>query len=279
MEIAGKVALVTGASRGLGLAITSALAARGARLVLAARSVDGLERTVASVRSGGGVAEAVPTDLEDPEARERLVREAEERVGPIDLLVNNAGLESIGRFEELDPADLERVIALNLTVPLQLTRRVLPGMLERGRGHVVNVASLAGLAVMAHNEAYSASKFGLVGFTRALRASLQHEGRAVSASAVCPGFVLGEGMFAEQQREQGASAPVFVGSTTPEKVAAAVVRATERDLPEVIVNSGPMRPLLAVATLAPSLGEWLAPKFGANAVADTVVGKGGVRPR
>ncbi|MCA9490242.1 MAG: SDR family NAD(P)-dependent oxidoreductase, partial [Myxococcales bacterium] len=198
---------------------------------------------------------------------------------PIDVLVNNAGLESIGRFEELDPLDLDRVIALNLTVPMQLVRRVLPGMIERGRGHVVNIASLAGLAVMAHNEAYSASKFGVVGFTRALRASLQHEGRAVSASAVCPGFVAEAGMFADQQREQGVATPSLVGATTPQRVAAAVVRAVERDLPEVIVTPGPMRPMLALAALAPSLGEWLSPKFGANAVADTVVGKGGVRPK
>ncbi|MCB9689829.1 MAG: SDR family NAD(P)-dependent oxidoreductase [Alphaproteobacteria bacterium] len=279
MQIEGKVALVTGASRGLGLAITSALAKRGARLVLAARDGQALEGVVASVRASGGVAEAVPTDLEDADARDRLVREAEERVGPIDLLVNNAGLESIARYEEIDPLDLDRVITLNLTVPMQLVRRVLPGMLERGSGHVVNVASLAGLAVMAHNEAYSASKFGLVGFTRALRASLQHEKRAVSASAVCPGFVTEVGMFANQQREQGATTPAMMGATTPERVAEAVVRATERDLPEVIVAPGPMRPMLAMAMLAPSLGEWLSPKFGANAVAETVVGKGGVRPR
>jgi short-subunit dehydrogenase len=171
------------------------------------------------------------------------------------------------------------VIGTNLVAPMRLTRKALPGMIARGRGHVVNVASLAGLSVTAFNEIYSASKFGLVGFTRALRASLQQDGSPVSASAVCPGFVVGEGMFADQQRDAGVQPPRLIGFTTPEKVADAVVRAVERDLPEVVVNPGPMRPLLALGLLFPRLSEWLAPRIGANDVMVALTRSGGVRPR
>jgi short-subunit dehydrogenase len=280
VNLDGRVVVLTGASRGIGVSIALAIAKRGGRLVLAARDAARLEAVRDRVQAAGGTAHAVPTDLGDPAAQQRLLAETERLLGPVEVLVNNAGVESVGRYHELDPLHIDQVLGTNLLAPMRLTRLALPGMLERGRGHVVNVASLAGLSVAAFNEAYAASKFGLVGFTRALRASLRHEGAPVSASAVCPGFVEGEGMFAEQRRGFGVRAPRLVGSTTPDRVADAVLRAVERDLPEVIVNPGPMRPILALGLLLPRLSEWLAPRIGANDVfADVTAKSGGGDPR
>jgi short-subunit dehydrogenase len=180
MELAGRTVLVTGASRGIGTSIAALLATRGARLALVARSREGLDRLAASVRTGGGAAVAIPWDLAAPGAVEGLPPEVERLVGPVDVLVNNAGIEAYGRFDELDVEVTSRILYLNLEVPMRLTRGVLGGMRSRGRGHVVNVSSLAGLAARAHGEAYCASKHGLVGFTRSLRASLKADqiGRA-----------------------------------------------------------------------------------------------------
>lgn len=279
MEWSGRTALVTGASRGIGTSIATLLATKGARVVLVARGADGLERAAASIRTGGGVAHVVPFDLAAPGAAEALLPVVEAAAGPVDVLVNNAGVESIARFDDVAPETVSRVLYLNLELPMRLTRALLPGLRQRGRGHVVNVASLAGLAGGAHRELYSASKHGLVGFSRSLRASLRAEGSPVSASVVCPGFVSGDGMFADTQRAHGLSTPRLLGTSTPEDVAAAVARAVQDDLAEVIVNPGPMRPLLALAALSPRLTEWLVPKFGADALAAAVVAGGGVGPR
>ncbi len=279
MELQGRTVLVTGASRGIGTSIAALLATRGARMVLVARAAEGLERLAASIRTGGGVAFPVPCDLSAPGAADALPEQVERVAGPIDVLVNNAGIEAYGRFHELDPEITGRILYLNLEVPMRLTRAVLGGMRERGRGQIVNVSSLAGLAARAHGEAYCASKHGLVGFTRALRASLKADRTPVSASVICPGFVSGEGMFAHVQRAHGVQAPTLLGTSTPEQVAYAVLRAIAHDLAEVIVNPGPLRPMLALGALSPGLTEWLTPRFGGDALAAAVVRQGGVRPR
>jgi short-subunit dehydrogenase len=275
----GRTVLVTGASRGLGTSIAALLATRGAKLVLVARSAEGLERAAATIRSGGGTAVVVPADLSLPDAAERLAEAATAAAGPIDAVVNNAGVECIHRFSEIDPEAIRKVLWLNLELPMRLTRALLPGMLARGHGHVVNISSLAGLATSAHHYVYSASKFGLVGFTRSLRASLRAEGKTVSASVVCPGFVSGEGMFADASRGFGVTAPARLGASTPDQVAWAVLRAIVSDLPEVVVNPAPVRPLLALGALSPRLTEWLSPKFGADEVGKAVVAAGGLTPR
>ncbi len=279
VDVSGRTVVVTGASRGLGTSVATLLASRGAKVVLVARSSEGLERVAASIRTGGGVAVVVPFDLGVADAATRLPAALQQAAGPVDILVNNAGVESITRFDHVDPAVISQVLWLNLELPMQLARALVPGMRERGRGHVVNVASLAGLAGGAHRELYCASKHGLVGFTRALRASLRADGSPVSASAVCAGFVRGDGMFADTQRAHGLQPPRLLGTSTPEDVAQGVLRAITDDLPEVIVNPGPMRPLLALGALSPLLQEWLTPKFGADDLARAVVEHGGVKPR
>ena len=152
-------------------------------------------------------------------------------------------------------------MAVNLTAPMLLARLLLPSMLAANRGHIVNIASLAGLGAAAFSEPYGATKHGLVGFTRALRASLQTRGSAVSASVICPGFVSDAGMYHDMHTHEGVVAPRTMGTCTPEAVAAAALRAIERDEPEVIVNGKAVRHLLALGVAFPRLVERLAKRL------------------
>ncbi|MBI1723750.1 MAG: SDR family NAD(P)-dependent oxidoreductase [Gemmatimonadetes bacterium] len=243
-------ALLTGASRGIGTHIARALARAGANVALVARTAPALEAVAASLAPLGVRALALPADLDSPAELERLVARATAELGPLDVLVNNAGIENEGAFLSLDAATIERTVRTNVVAPMLLTRLVLPGMRERGRGHVVNIASLAGKKAPPYDAVYGGTKAAVIEWTRALRVELA--GSGVSLSAVCPGYVTGEGMFARF----GLRPPALVGSCTPEQVAAAVVRAIRRDVPEIIVNSLPMRLTLALAVLFPRASDW-----------------------
>src|SRR6266446_2045991 len=153
------------------------------------------------------------------------------------------------------------MIAINLEAPMILSRLVLPGMLERRSGHIVNVSSLAGKAGPAFQEPYAATKAGLIAFTASLRAT--YRGSGVSASVISPGFVEA-GIYANLKARTGYAAPVVLGTSAPETVPRAVIRAVERNIPEVIINSIPIRPLLVLNLLLPSFGEWLTHKTGAS---------------
>jgi short-subunit dehydrogenase len=202
----------------------------------------------------------VACDVADAAGREALVREADAAFGGVHVLVNNAGIESTFSYHRLATEEIERVIAVNLIAPMLLTRLVLPGMLARREGHIVNIASLAGKQGPAFNEPYAASKAGLIGFTQSLRA--EYRGTGVSASVVCPGFVREAGMFADARVRVRREPSRILGTTTPRAVADAVVRCIERDLPEALVNPGPTRLLMAILALAPSFGEWFARRAG-----------------
>lgn len=167
MKISGARIVVTGASRGIGKALATELAARGARVVLVARSADALGKLAAEL---GG--EAFPADLTDTTAIEPLVR-AVEAEGPIDVLVNNAGVDLAGDLVEQSPDAIAALVALNLTAPMLLSRAVIPGMRAGGRGQIVNVSSLAGTNALPGLAPYSASKAGLSHFTAGLRADLK----------------------------------------------------------------------------------------------------------
>jgi short-subunit dehydrogenase len=202
---------------------------------------------------------AIPTDLTVASQRRALLEQAESDVGPIDILVNNAGIEAFGKSSELTDESIEQAVLVNLTAALLLTRAVLPGMLSRGRGHVVNIASGLGKMAMPFAVSYSATKHGLVGATHALRA--EHRGSGVGFSVICPGFVRDDGMYAVHEAG-GAVAPRMAGRATPEKVANAVVRAITHDRPEIMVNSAPMRPLVLLMTAFPSLHAPLVKSLG-----------------
>ena len=252
-DLRGANAIVTGGSRGIGPYIARALAREGVNITLAARDKDRLEAVRVELEGLGVRAVSIPTDVTVREDRARLVERASGELGPIDLLVNNAGIEPTNHFVRLDDAAIEDTIATNLTASALLMRQVLPGMLERGRGHVVNIASLAGKVPVPYDSIYSATKFALVGLTHAIRGELR--GSGVGVSVICPGFISDAGMFADVQTETQVKAPAIASTSKPEKVAAAVVRAVRHDVAEVIVNPPTGRPLLAVAALAPTVGQ------------------------
>lgn len=159
--------VITGASRGIGAELAAELAARGARVVLIARSREALEKLAADLDG-----EAFPADLTDRGAIESVVR-AVEADGPIDVLVNNAGVDLTGALVELPAEQIEQLVLLNISAPILMSRAVIPGMIERGRGHIVNVSSLAGTNALPGLAPYAASKAALSHFTAGLRAELK----------------------------------------------------------------------------------------------------------
>ena len=232
MDLQGAHVLLTGGSRGIGPYIARALLARGAKVTLTARSEEDLARVREEL--GPDRVAIAPGDVSVEAQREKMVVGAEEAFGPVDVLVNNAGIESVLPFPEFEEDEIRRVIDVNLEAPIQLTRLVVPGMIERGKGHVVNISSLSGRTGPPYHTIYSSTKHGLVGFSAALRNELK--GTGVSASVICPGYITEAGMFAE---ERGMEPPKKSGAWgTPRDVARAVVRAIEKDVPDIIVAKG-----------------------------------------
>ena len=181
----GEVAIVTGASSGIGAATARELAGRGAVVVLAARRADALEAQAEAIREAGGRAVAIPTDVTDGKQLARLADRTATTFGRIDILVNNAGANWARPLASTEPDDVVALLEVNLVGAMLLTRAVLPGMLERGHGAVVSIGSLSGRVAM--EPVYSASKYGLRGFSLALRRQLA--GSGVSVSLVSPGNV------------------------------------------------------------------------------------------
>ena len=223
MNLSAKTILVTGATGGLGRAISAELADRGATVVLSSRKPQELE-ALASELPGDGHRFAV-ADLAEPGAGERLVAGA----GEIDGIVLNAGDRAHGPVDELPAEQIERVIRVNLEVPVQMTRAVSPTLRARGEGHLVFIASLAGKAAARRHILYGATKAGLRAFALSLRQDLARDG--VGVSVVNPGFIRDAGMFAQS----GAKPPMNLGTSSPQEVGAAVADAIEKDKAELDV--------------------------------------------
>lgn len=253
------VALLTGATGGLGVEMARALAGRGVHLALSARPGPRLEELVGEIEKTGVRCAAVPGDLADHESTATLVERAEEAVGPVDLLVNNASMQVTSAFEGYTTEELERIVQVNLLAPMELTRRVLPGMLERGRGQVVFVSSMAGHAGAAFETPYATTKGGLIALCRSLRAEFAD--RPVTFSMILPGPVAGQGMFARAVAE-GMPVPRAIPLVKPRHVAQALIRAVTREAPEVLVPGAPSRMVVAITGLAPRLAERLAGRMG-----------------
>lgn len=181
----GLVVIVTGASSGIGAATAQELARQGARVVLAARREDELAAQTQAITEAGGQALAIPTDVADEAQIARLVERTLETFGHIDALVNNAGVGSLGWYAKTTPESIHQLVNVNLLAAMLLSRAVLPGMLERKRGAIISVASVAGHVAL--DPLYSGTKYGLRGFSLALRRQLR--GTGVGVSLISPGFI------------------------------------------------------------------------------------------
>jgi short-subunit dehydrogenase len=248
---------VTGATGGIGGAIARALHARGAHVVLTGRREELLEELRASL---GERAELVPGDLAERDGAARLAAAA----GDVDVLVANAALPASGRLEDFDPDEIDRAIDVNLRAPMQLTRALMPGMLQRGRGHVVLVSSLSGKVASPRSGVYSATKFGLRGFAAGLREDV--EPRGIGVTVVFPGFVSEAGFFADS----GVKLPRWVGTRTPDQVAAAVVLGIERERAELDVAPLGLRVGTRLAGLAPVTAARIQRRLGSERIADAL---------
>lgn len=230
----GASGIVTGASRGLGRLLAIALAERGMNLVLAARNEEDLAETAEEVAARGARGVVVGCDVTRKDDLSRLVEEAVEALGPPDLLVNNAGIETVADFREMSLDEIESVMVTNSVAPMWLTRLVVPHMVARKSGHIVNISSIAGKSALPYFAAYASSKHALVGFSWCMRQELKRFG--IGVSVICPGFINGTGMADEWAL--GAKRPALAPKVEPAKVVKAVLSAIDRDRGEVVVGSG-----------------------------------------
>jgi len=219
----GKLAMVTGASSGIGEAYAKALAARGCHVVLIARSQDKLEALAGEIKRKHGVqAYALPSDLSKTGASRQLAESMRELGLTVDILINNAGFGTYGRFEDIDPEREQEEIMLNTAALVDLTHHFLPGMLERKDGIVVNVASMAAFVPCAYSAVYGATKAFVLSFSEALWAETR--GRGVRVLTLCPGAT-DTGFFdAVGSRDMAAGSAM----STPENVVKAGFRGIDK---------------------------------------------------
>lgn len=267
MELTGTTGILTGASRGLGVELARALASKGANLALAARDADGLRKTAAGLERLGVRTIVVPTDVTKIGDLERLVARTTDELGPPDLLVNNAGIETIAPFATFEIDRIDAIVETNLTAAMKLTRLVLPGMLERRRGHVLNVSSASGKGGVPYYSVYGSTKHALVGFSWSLRAEVGQHG--VGVSVLCPSFVSGTGMYAD--RSNDAKPPRSLATVTPQEVAAGAIRAIEKDKAEVVVARGLAKVSDVFYALSPELSMNVARRMGVEAFLATTI--------
>ena len=247
MKLSGKGVLLTGASGGIGRCVATELARRGARLALAGRSERSLSDLAARMKAAGAFAATLPCDISRPDGPSRLIESAMEALGSVDVLINNAGLSLFARVAEEEDSRIRRLVDVNLTAPMLLAREVLPGMLQRGSGHIVNVGSAFGSIAFPQFAVYSATKFALRGFSEALRRELT--GTGITVTYVAP-----------RTTDTAMNTPAvrdFVARTggamdPPEAVARIIANAIEQDRSEVYVG-WPERLFFRVNALVPGL--------------------------
>jgi short-subunit dehydrogenase len=259
--IAGKTVLLTGASRGIGAVIARALAEKQATVVGVSRSQEGLDKVCAEVNALGGKGIGIPFDISNVEELPVLLRQIEQLIGSVDILINNAGIEIYRAFQDYSLAEIQSVLSINLLAAMELTRLVLPHMLFQNSGHIVNIASLASKKGHPYDSVYSASKAGLLMWGDALRQELA--GTGVEISAICPGYISQQGMLADT----GVPAPSLAGTSTPDDVAIALVKAIEQNKAEIVINGNLItenftKLLFAIEQFFPRFGDVVNQRLG-----------------
>lgn len=240
IELRGSAVLVTGATGGIGGAISRELAARGARLLLTARREEALAALAAELGAQTLVADlGVRDDV-------RRLGDAADAAG-VEILIANAAIPASGVLLDLSPEQIDRMLEINLRAPIALARALAPAMVARGRGHMVFISSLAGKTASPASSLYSATKFGLRGFALGIREDLRAGG--VGVSVIAPGFIREAGMYADT----GVGLPPGVGTRSPQDVAAAVIRAVESNRAELDVAPLSLRVGAAIGSVAPGL--------------------------
>jgi uncharacterized protein len=257
VQLQGSTVLLTGATGGIGQAVARALDERGARLVLTARRAEQLEQVAAAL---GDRPRVLPADL----ANAGDAVELADRAGAVDVLVANAALPASGPIDDFSTVEIDRALDVNLRAPIQLTWALLPGMVERGSGHLVFVSSLSGKVASVGSSLYSATKFGLRGFASGLREDLH--GTGVSVTVVFPGFVDDAGMLADS----GVRLPRWVGTRSADEVAAAVVSGIERERAEIDVAPMSLRAGAKAASVAPVTFARLQRRLGSARLAGAI---------
>lgn len=248
MQVGGARVLVTGASSGIGRAVALGCARAGGRVTLVGRD----ETRLASVAEETG-GTPVRADLSVPGEAARIAEVA----GPVDVLVNNAGVGLAGELDAIEPSRADALVRTNFVSALELTRAVLPGMRDRGRGHLLMVTSIAARVPVAGESVYAATKAALDQFAAALRLDLA--GTGIGVSTIVPGAVATE-FFARRGRPYDRRTPRPI---PPERVAAAVLAAIERDLPEVIAPRW-LRLAIVARAASPRLFDRLSMRFGGS---------------
>ncbi|MDI1228063.1 MAG: 3-oxoacyl-[acyl-carrier-protein] reductase [bacterium] len=219
-SLAGKKALVTGASGGIGGAIAKALRAQGAEVGLSGRNVEALNKLAAEIGAGCHV---LPGDLNTAEATDALIKSAEEKMGQVDILVNNAGLTKDGLFMRMKDEDWQVVQDVNLTAPFRLIRAAIKGMMKRRAGRIINITSVVGVTGNPGQANYCASKAGMIGMSKSMAAEVASRG--ITVNCIAPGFIataMTEALNEDQKSKINATIPA--GSMgTSEDIAASVV--------------------------------------------------------
>jgi NADP-dependent 3-hydroxy acid dehydrogenase YdfG len=242
LDLTGRRIAITGASSGIGQATAMACVEAGASVALSARRGDRLEALVEQLELGGGTAVAIPSDLTIESEARRFIEATHERLGGLDALVNNAGLMVLAPFLEADPDDWRRMIDVNVYAVLYCTRAALSIMRETGSGHIVNISSVSGRIAGPLHTVYSLTKFGLNGFTEALRKEVEELG--IRVTIIEPGVVDTELIGHNSDQVQAFAKELFanVEQLTPEDIAAAIVF-TLAQPPRVVVNELLVRPM------------------------------------
>lgn len=256
IDLTNKVVLITGASSGFGQDAARLFAREGCKVVLAARRLDRLQALAAEIQGEGGEAVAIPVDVSQPAEIEVMVQSALDLYGRIDILFNNAGYGSVDWFENLEPArNIDTIVRVNLIGTMLVTRAVLPHMLERSEGHIINMSSVAGLIAAPLITTYSASKYGVRAFTDALRREISPFG--IHVSGIYPGPATTEfGKKLDRTRSREKVRKLRYPHLASEYVARRVVAAAKRPVRTLVIPWW-FRIITGFDTLFPVLVDWI----------------------